>query len=156
MVVVSVGWLLFQDQCGIFFVLQVGLCLSASHDVIEMGVGRWCLHRFVFSFSESQESNNEYGCSYSVMRVVGNGSTVILNSISLSILSYDQLKCNGQPAVFCLRTVYTCISVTCRRKSNTGYHYAFNMYILYVDNNNNNNTYKIYSIMILVIDWVRF
>lgn len=111
--VVSVGWLLFQDQYGVLLVLKVELCMSVSVS--------WChwevsLHRFVFLFSDSQESNNEYGCSYSVMRVVGNGSTVILNSISLAILSDDQLKCNGQPAVFCLRTGYTCISVTCRQK----------------------------------------
>lgn len=85
-----------------------------------------------FLFSESQESNNEYGCSYSVMRVVGNGSTVILNSISLPILSDDQLKCNGQPAVFCLRTEYTCLSVTSRQKSNPDYQNAFIVYSIYV------------------------
>lgn len=133
----NVSWSVILGSVSVWgvegrFILQVGFCMSVSHDVIEMWVGRWCLHHFVFLFSESQESNNEYGCSYSVMRVVGNGSTVILNSISLTILSDDQLKCNGQPAVFCLGTMYTCISVTCRQISSTGYHYAFNTYILHV------------------------
>lgn len=117
----SVSWLIvisgslwgFVGSEGWIVLVSVCLMMSLRSEWARV---RWCLHRFVFLFPDSQESNNEYGCSYSVMRVVGNGSTVILNSISLAILSDDQLKCNGQPAVFRLRTVYTCIFVTCREK----------------------------------------
>lgn len=152
-----VSWLIIISRSVWDFclVLQVGLYLSVSHDVFDIRVARWCLHRFVFLFSESQESNNEYGCSYSVMRVVGNGSTVILNSISLPVLSDDQLKCNGQPAVFCLRAPYTCISVTSRQKSNTDYYYSFNilyleLFIMTII------SITLRYITVLVMDWGRF